>query len=179
MSRPAAWFREKTALADQRSYVWTYEYLTLAKDSAELEYYQTETVKDRDKNSDDLQQQIELEYGLTDRLDVALYQVYDQVDGDNLKYSSYKIRIRYRLAEKNRFPVDVLLYAEHQEKADAQNVFEGKLILAKDIARPNIAYNQVHKNTYHDADHANHEYAAGLSYELYPWLRVAAESKGN
>ena len=31
--------------ADQRSYVWTYEYLTLSKDHAELEYYQTASPK--------------------------------------------------------------------------------------------------------------------------------------
>lgn len=168
------------ALADQRSYVWTYEYLTLAKDSAEIEYYQTAVTKDRQKdNSSDWQQQIELEYGITDHLDVALYQVFDQKEQDKMKYSGYKYRLRYRVAEKNQLPLDVILYAEHQEKVDAKNVFEGKLILAKDVGKLNVAYNQIYKNTYASGDQADHEYAAGVSYEMMPSVRFGVESKGN
>lgn len=166
--------------ADQRSYVWTYEYLTMSKDSAELEFYQTAVTKDRQKdNSSDWQQQLELEYGLTDRLDAALYQVYDQKKQDEMKYSGYKFRLRYRIAEKNALPVDVLLYVEHQEKVASLNLFEGKLILAKDIGNLNISYNQVYKNTYASGDQASHEYAAGMSYELTPAFRFGVESKGN
>jgi hypothetical protein len=169
-----------TALADQRSYVWTYEYLTLSKDHAELEYYQTTVVKDRQKdNSSDWQQQVELEYGITDRVDAALYQVYEQKENDKMKYAGYKFRLRYRIAEKNQLPVDVLLYAEHQEKVDAKNVFEGKLILVKDIGKLNVAYNQIYKNTYTSGDRADHEYAAGASYEVTPAFRLGLESKGN
>lgn len=172
-------FSAGAASADQRSYVWTYEYLTLSKDHAELEYYQTAVTKDRQKdNSSDWQQQLELEYGITDRLDAALYQVYDQKENDKMKYSGYKFRLRYRIAERNELPVDVLLYAEHQEKSDAKNVFEGKLILAKDIGKLNVAYNQTYKNTY-TSGHADHEYAAGASYEITPALRFGVESKGN
>jgi hypothetical protein len=168
------------APADQRSYVWTYEYLTLAKDSAEIEYYQTAVTKDRQKDSSsDWQQQIELEYGITDHLDAALYQVFEQKENDKMKYSGYKYRLRYRIAEKDQLPVDVLLYAEHQEKVDAKNVFEGKLILAKDIGKLNIAYNQIYKNTYVSGDKADHEYSVGVSYEVIPAIRFGVESKGN
>jgi hypothetical protein len=168
------------AEADQRSYVWTYEYLTLARDHAELEYYQTAVTKDRQKDSSsDWQQQLELEYGLTDHLDAALYQVFEQKENDQMKYAGYKFRLRYRIAEKNVLPLDVLLYAEHQEKTDANNVFEGKLILAKDIGKLNIAYNQIYKNTYNSGDQADHEYAAGVSYEITPAIRLGVESKGN
>ena len=168
------------AHADQRSYVWTYEYLTLAKDSAEVEFYQTAVTKDRQKDSSsDWQQQLELEYGITDRLDAALYQVYEQKENDTMKYSGYKFRLRYRIAERNRLPADMLLYAEHQEKVDADNVFEGKLVLAKDIGKLNIAYNQIYKNTYTSGDRADHEYAAGASFEVTPALRLGVESKGN
>ncbi len=168
------------AHADQRSYVWTYEYLTLSKDSAELEYYQTSVTKDRQlDNSSDWQQQLELEYGLTDHMDAALYQVYDQKEGGQMKYSGYKFRLRYRIAEKNTLPVDTLLYLEHQEKVDAKNVYEGKLILTKDIGKLNMAYNAIYKNTYISGDKASHEYATGVSYEVIPALRLAVESKGN
>lgn len=169
-----------SARADMRSYVWTYEYLTLAKDSAEVEFYQTAVTKDRKKDSSsDWQHQVELEYGVTDHLDAALYQVLEQKEGESLKYSGYKFRLRYRIAERNRLPVDMLLYAEHQEKVDADNVFEGKLVLAKDIGKLNIAYNQIYKNTYTSGDLADHEYAAGANYEITPAIRFGVESKGN
>ena len=70
---------------------------------------------------------MELEYGLTDHLDAALYQVFDQKENDKMKYSGYKFRLRYRIAEKDQLPVDVLLYAEHQEKVDAKECLRGKI----------------------------------------------------
>lgn len=169
-----------TASADQRSYVWTYEYLTLAKDSAELEFYLEGKTKDRQKDSSsDWKQQIELEYGITDRLDAALYQVFEQKEEQSMKYGGFKVRFRYRIAEKNDLPVDILLYVEHQEKVDADNLFEGKLILAKDIGKFNIAYNQVYKQVYTSGGETRHEYALGMSYELAPSIRLGVESKGD
>ena len=103
-----------TALADQRSYVWTYEYLTLSKDSAEFEIYLDAKTADRQQdNSSDWRQQFELEYGITDRFDTALYLVYEQKEEESLNYAGYKLRFRYRIAEKNVLPLDLLLYAEH------------------------------------------------------------------
>jgi hypothetical protein len=171
----------QTAGADQRGYVWTYEYLTLAKDSAEIEYYHTAVTKDKQKNSNSEQtQQVELEYGITDRFDVGLYQVYEQKGTSrSIHYGGTKVRIRYRIAERGQLPVDVLLYAEHQEKVDEKDLFEGKIILAKDIGDLNIAYNQVYKETYAGGDSAAHSYNAGVNYEIVPWLRFGIESKGN
>ena len=60
-----------------------------------------------------------------------------------------------------------------------KNVYEGKLILAKDIGKLNIAYNAIYKNTYVSGDKASHEYASGMSYEMTPAFRFGLESKGN
>ena len=38
------------ALADRRSYVWTYEYKTMPKGHAEIEYYLTEEQKNIEKS---------------------------------------------------------------------------------------------------------------------------------
>jgi hypothetical protein len=166
--------------ADQRTYVWTYEYSTLAKDSAEIEFYQTAVTKDRQtRSAGDWEQQVELEYGITDHLDAALYQVYEQPAGGSMKYAGYKARLRYRIAERNAFPVDVLLYAEHKENTGEESEFEGKLILAKDIGKLNVAYNQIFEKSYGAGSGASHEYAAGVSYELSPRFRLGVESKGS
>lgn len=168
------------ARADQRNYVWTYEYSTLAKDSAEIEFYQTAVTQDRQaQGASDWTQQVELEYGITDHFDAALYEVYEQPAGGAMRYAGYKIRLRYRIAEKNALPLDVLLYAEHVENTGEENEFEGKVILAKDIGKLNFAYNQIFEKAYGAGSGANHEYAAGVSYELSPRFRLGVESKGS
>jgi opacity protein-like surface antigen len=168
------------ARADQRNYVWTYEYHTLAKDSAEIEFYQTAVTKDKQvQSASDWTQQVELEYGITDHFDAALYEVYEQPAGGVMQYAGYKIRLRYRIAEKNALPLDVLLYAEHVENTGEENEFEGKVILAKDIGKLNIAYNQIFEKEYRSGSGAGHEYAAGVSYELSPQFRIGLESKGS
>jgi hypothetical protein len=169
-----------TAPADQKGYVWTYDYSTLARDSAEVELYQTSVTRDR-KTSDtsDWTQQIELEYGITDHLDAALYQVFEQPAGGAFNYEGFKVRLRYRVAEKNSLPVDVLLYAEHAENTTEDNEFEGKLVLAKDLGRLNIAYNQIFEKKYERGSSAENAYAVGVSYEVTPAFRLGVESKGN
>ncbi len=167
------------AEADERYYVWTYDYSSLAKGNSEIEYYMTSVVPDRQvSRRTDWQQQVELEYGITDHLDVGLYQVFEQPVGDNLHYEGFKFKLRYRISEKDQFPLDVVLYAEHEERTSESNVFEGKLILAKDIGRFNVAYNQIYERVYNTGDKEN-EYAAGVSYEIAPSLRVGVESKGS
>jgi len=168
------------ARADQRNYVWTYEYSTLAKGNAEIEFYQTAVTKDRSaRSASDWTQQLELEYGISDRVDVGIYQVYEQAaDTPSMTYGGYKLKMRYRVAEKNTLPVDILFYAEHIESTTAGNAFEGKLVLAKDLGKLNLSYNQIYERTYGTGKGEN-EYAAGMSYEVVPWLRIGVESKGS
>ena len=76
-----------SARADRRGYVWTYEYLTMPKGEAELEYYLTTKVPDAEnyngKNTWD--HQLEFEYGLTDHWDLSIYQRAKQanIGGEN------------------------------------------------------------------------------------------------
>jgi hypothetical protein len=168
------------ARADQRNYVWTYEYGTEAKGVAEVEFYQTAVTKDRSaRNASDWKQQLELEYGVTDHFDVGIYQVYEQAaDTPSMTYAGYKLKMRYRVAEKNTLPVDVLFYVEHKENTTEDNAVEGKLILAKDFGKLNLAYNQIYERIYSTGKGVN-EYAAGVSYALVPSLRLSVESKGS
>ncbi len=168
------------ARASQRDYIWTEEYGTLAKDNAELEFFSTAITKDKTtRSASDWDQQIEIEYGITDHLNVSLYQVYEQeADSSSLAYVGYNIELKYRIAEPNVLPLDLLLYAENEENTIEGNAFEGKLILSKDLGRLNVSYNQIYERAYRTGK-GEHEYAAGVSYELVPWLRLAMESKGS
>ncbi len=165
--------------ADEKYYVWTYDYSSLAKGNSEIEYYLTATTKDRQTSGrSDWEHQVELEYGITDHLDAGLYQVFAQQAGDSLQYAGFKFRLRYRVAEKNQLPVDIVFYAEHKESTLGESLFEGKVFLAKDFGKLNIAYNQIYERGY-SSGKGEYEYAVGASYELKPWLRMGVESKGS
>ncbi len=175
-----------TAYADRRGYVWTYEYLTMPKGQAELEYYLTVKAPDFgdfDKKNT-WEHQLEFEYGLTDRWDVSIYQRWKQTNiaGEhNFAYTGTKLRTRYRFGEKGMYPLDMLLYFEYiiPDDSDASDVLEGKIILAKDFGNFNVAYNQILKVGINNDGEIEHEYALGLNYEFSPSLKIGLESKGN
>jgi hypothetical protein len=80
------------------------------------------------------QLQTEFEYGLTDRVELGFYQVFEaspQPGGNNaLLFDGLKWRARTRLAEANEWPVDVSLYLELETMHD-ELALEGKVNLQK------------------------------------------------
>ncbi|UCD37620.1 MAG: hypothetical protein JSW54_12460, partial [Fidelibacterota bacterium] len=133
-------------LADQRSYVWTYEYKTVARGEAELETYFTLSAPEIDamEGLTNVEHRLELEVGMTDRFDFAIYQIFSQDFGSSLVYDGFQLRARYRFGERGKYFVDPLLYLEYKSNADfSEREVEGKLILAKDFGRWNLAFNPI------------------------------------
>lgn len=174
------------AYADRRSYVWTYEYMTMPKGMFEIEYYLTEQQPNIDKEKPNTwKHYVELEYGITNHWDISVYQVFKQVNTESKSssfgYDGFKLRTRYRIAEKDQLPLDTLFYLEYirDDEFEKPNVWEGKVILAKDIGRFNIAYNQILKQEFASNGKTEHEYAAGINYAFMPQFKIGIETKGN
>ncbi len=171
--------------ADKRSYVWTYEYMTMRKGTFELEYYLTEQQPRIDKGTPNTWKHwVELEYGITNNWDIAVYQQFKQSNGESkstFEYDGFKVRTRYRIAEKDKLPIDTLLYFEYirDDDFDKPNVLEGKLIFAKDIGKFNVAYNQILKQKLESGTRTEHEYAMGVNYDIGSNWTIGLESKGN
>lgn len=171
--------------ADRRGYVWTYEYMTMPKGMWEVEQYLTSQIPNINKSYvNTLKYWLELEYGISDRWDVAMYQLwkFDNKDKEkDYEYEGFKLRSRYRFFEKGEFIIDPLIYAEYirDDNFHKPDVGEVKLILAKDIGALNISYNQIAKRNLEREGKTENEYACGLSSELSPVLRLGLESKGN
>ncbi len=173
------------ASADWRSYVWTYEYMTMKKGTWEFENYLTTVIPDAD-NSDvnTWKDSLEFEYGITDHWDISMYQNFkytNRSSESDLEYDGFKIRTRYRIGEKNDFFLDPLIYFEYirDEDFSKPNVVEGKIILAKDIGKFNFVYNQILKQEVESSGLTEHEYAFGAHYKISPRIRLGLESKGN
>lgn len=170
------------AAADQRSYTFTYQPITAQKGALDLELYSTYSDPPAGSASPRLwRHQIELEYGLTDRWDVSLYNVLRRPHGGELEYEAVKVRTRYRLAEPGAWPVDVVLYAEAQQAVvdEKATKLEEKVILGRDLGRANLSVNLVAEQEFEDGEtELEWGWAAGGSWELHPALRVGAETFG-
>lgn len=168
--------------ADKRSYVWTYEYKTMEAGEVEFEHYLTLStpLSDSFKGVTTTNHNIELEIGMNDRFDFALYQVFSQTPSSSFLYKGYKMRFRYRFGEKGEYIVDPLLYFEYKGKPDfSEHGLEGKLILAKDIGKVNIALNPVLEFEYEDSGWESEiKYNAGISYKIGWLLRFGIEARG-
>ena len=169
--------------ADKRSYVWTYEYLSMEAGEVELEHYLTLSTPLSNSFEDvaSTEHNIEIEVGMTDRFDFSIYQVFKQAPESSLQYSGYKLRFRYRLGEKGDYLMDPLLYFEYKWKPDfSEHGYEGKLILAKDFGNINIAINPVLEYEYENNEWESElKYNAGINYKLSCLLNIGLEAKGS
>src|SRR5262245_63597184 len=175
-----------TAHADRRAYGTTYEAVTAPKGELDVELWTTYAHQgevDGGSASRGVREMVELEYGVTDRWDAALYNMFDMVTGDTASgYAGFKIESRFRPTFRGQWIVDPVLYAEFQQlfRGDANQKYELKLIVAKDFGRVNVAVNAaVEEERMADATwNTEFEYAAGTSYELSPALKIGGELFG-
>src|SRR5204863_4716631 len=86
------------------------------------------------------QLELEVEHGITDHWDVALYQVFDQSDTEAFHFDALQLESRYRFAERGEWPVDVEVYGEFVKHWGASEYEgEGKVILGRDIGPVTLA----------------------------------------
>ena len=159
----------------------------MGKGEAEIEYYLTSRIDDLHKfdKKNTWEHQLELEYGVTDHLQMALYQKFQQTytssqDGD-FDYTGSKLEAKYRIGEKGDLPVDTSLYVEYVrgEAPSDTDKMEYKLILSKDFDMFNVTYNQVIEDAVAEGEDTAHEYTAGIFYEHSPTWHFGIESTGN
>ena len=169
------------ARADRRSYVWTYEYQTKPPGGVELEHYMTAKTGDLDaKSMTSWEHRVELEIGLTDRWDFSIYQIFNQPPGGAFHYDSFQLRTRYRLGEAGQWFADPLLYFEYRrpQNLTSPNKAEGKLILARDFQKVNVAVNLIEQVKFAPGSEWETAYTAGVSVEPNPVLKLGAEAFG-
>jgi hypothetical protein len=170
------------ARADRRTMIRAYEYQTQPRGNLEFELWNTIEAPRSSFSDSVLVQRLELEYGITDHWDVALYHVFERggpaADFHEYHLSDWQLETRYRLAEKGELPVDVVLYLEIERPVDFSKPFEveEKLILEKDFGRFALVANLVGAQHLGRADLGRvWELDFGGRYELMPQLRLAAE----
>ena len=185
-----------TAAANPRPLPFTYPYETLAEGAVEAELYADTTPLRVQADPADASKgrlwepyyklQTELEFGLTDRWELGLYQVFEaspQDGGSNVfTFDGMKARIRTRLAEAGELPVDIGLYLEVADLHDELEL-EEKILLSRRFGRLRVMTNlwvEQELRRPFDGD-ANRELAfminptLGATYQLGTRVQVGVE----
>jgi hypothetical protein len=171
-----------SARADRRMYGETYNAATAEPGGIDLELWTTLEQPPRQGGVQSWVHQIELETGITDAWDVALYNVFQYQQGDTTRYQALKIESRYRLSQPGEWAVDPILYLEVRKEfvGDEPWALEQKLIVARDFRRLNLSANLVAEQELIPGGGTEIEwgYAAGSSWEVDPRIRLGVETWG-
>jgi hypothetical protein len=178
-----------SADASPRPLPFTYGYPTLPAAALEVEQYVDITPIRVERIDPDgtravighrYELQTELEYGLTDRLEGALYFAFQQgasSQNPTLRFQGLKQRLRYRFAEPDVWPLDLGVYVELAEFHDEVEL-EQKLLVSKRFGRFQAAANLWFEAEYYfQEEDWKYIYnpTAGISAELSPNFHLGME----
>ena len=172
----------QTAHAHLRDYLINQSYYTTKRGEFEVELHNdinfTEADNDETYNS---QHQLEVEYGLTDHIQLAYYEVYTWDRAKDWDRDGLKIEAKLRFVDAGQWPVDLALYTEYKNPDGHRRVhsdeLENKVVLSKDFGPWNVVGNFVFEKTINTHSHWEFEYTAGVSYALSPRTRLGLELK--
>ncbi len=174
---------EGSAHAHLRDYLFNQGYYTSRKGEFELEFHNDFKMPETDDDDTyNLKQQYELEYGVTDHLQLAVYDVVTWNRTDNWEQDSYKIEGKYRFLEAGELPVDITLYGEYIDPNGSRDVssdtVELKLILGKNMGDWNVTGNFIAEREINQHEPWVLEYTLGARYPVTPRLHLGLELKG-
>lgn len=175
--------------ADRKSFTNTYEYATLPEGQTELELWHTEAQDAWGKATQRFEEKLEIEHGITDHWDAAMYTVFSEVSASDptvaapLGLDSVRVETRYRFADRGQLPVDPVAYLEvGKDFGHSHYELEGKAIFARDFDRITAAVNLIGEITVgNDVPSTLYTvgWAGGATYEITPKLRLGAETWGS
>ena len=170
--------------ASQRRFTYNYEATTQPKGAWEYEQWVTwKTHRDDDSKFDRFDIRHEIEYGLTDKLQLALYFDWRYRDGrsvgnDRAEFRDVAFEAIYNLTDPTADPLGSAVYGE-VKVGDEFLELEGKLLFQKNFGPVAAVYNLVIEAEYEgahlDDDKGKIEQTAGISYQVSPAFLVGAE----
>jgi hypothetical protein len=172
------------ANAGSRRFTYIYEADIL--DEGEVEYEQWGTLKTRKKNDpnfDRLDIRHEVEWGLGDNMQLAVYFDWRYQDGagtssDGVTFQDIALEFIYQVADPTKDPLGVALYLEGAY-GERKAKIEAKLLLQKNIDKWILAWNGIieaeWEGSHHSEDKAEIAQVFGISYQIDPSWSVGFE----
>ncbi len=169
--------------AGARRFTYIYEALTMPKGAVEYEQWVTwKTAKENDRDFDRFDFRHEVEWGVTDNFQLALYQDwrFEEAPGRPRRgdYRDTALEAIYNLTNPVTDPIGLSLYGEIKI-GDQLLELEGKLILEKDFGPLVLAYNATLEAEWEGAhfqeDKGELIQEAGISYQFSPRFLMGLE----
>lgn len=152
----------QTARADRRDFPFTYEWRQAQKGEREFEVKNTYSALDNQ-----FVQQFELEYGVTDRLTVAPYLVFERERGESYRYHEFKLETRYQLGKYKRDRFLPGLYLEYARERGGESELEGKIILSRyGSDGSNLSFNLISERAVESGAEFDNAYSIGYARDL-------------
>ena len=172
--------------ADARKFGYVYEVETMPLGMVEYEQWITwKASKQSDSKFDSLEFRHELEFAITENLQVGLYfadwryQDGRSVEHDKAEYKNSAVEFIYNLSDPVTDSIGSALYGEIK-LGDQLFELEGKLLLQKNIGKWVFAYNLIMEAEWeHDRyadDKGEFGQTFGISYEVTPEFLVGVEA---
>lgn len=174
-----------SAWATERAFTFSYEATTMPKGHVEYEQYVTwKASKAIDSDFDRFDFRHEIEFGVTDRLQLAFYlsdwryQDGDSVRNDRAQWRDVGVEAIYQLADPTADPLGLAVYGE-LKGGDELIELEAKLIVQKNIGSWIVVWNGTFEAEWEgedfDEDKGELAQTLGVSYQINPTWRVGAE----
>lgn len=173
------------SVASERRFTYVYEVAPQPKGALEYEQWVTwKAIREADSKYQRFDVRHELEYGITDDLQVALYladwryQTGRSVE-EEFDYRDTALEWLYKVTDPTMDPVGLAFYQE-TKLGDELFELEGKVILHKNIDRFAVAYNATLEAEWeskdYDEDKGIFEQTLGASYQIDPSFLVGVEA---
>ncbi len=174
-----------TAFGGARRFTYVYETTTAAPGTFELESWITwSTDKDEDSSFDRLDFRHEIEFGITDRLQAAVYVAdWNYRDGRSVEnrgyaYDGTAVELIYNLTNPQTSAIGSAIYGELKIGEDLVKL-ESKLLIEKQLGPLVLVYNATVEAEWEgeDLDERTGEFqqTVGASYEIKPQFLVGGE----
>lgn len=165
-----------SAQADRRNFAFTYEPKTMPKGEIELEYYMTGAVKyDRLLKKYDYgwSHQMEVEYGVLDGFDLAMYQMFNSTS-----WQGYKLRGRYMPFAPGELPIDFLFYLEFIHLANGDVALEERFVIGREFYNFIVALDIMYEQGPLTGD-IGHKLntSLALGYAFTKWFTLGVETQ--
>jgi len=173
------------ANASERRFTFVHEASTMPKGDWEYEQHVTwKTSKGKDSSFNRIEFRHEIEYGLTDDLQIALYladwryQGGRSVKQDRVEFRDSAIELKYNLTDPTTDWLGTALYGEFK-MGDELIELEGKIIIQKNLGPVVLAYNATLEAEWegprYDDDKGLFEQTLGASYQFTPRYLAGVE----
>lgn len=176
---------QATSYASDRKFAFSNEVTTTPPGEVEYEQYITwKKSKKTDSDFDRFEFRHEIEFGITDHLQMAIYLAdWRYQDGGSVRhnraeYRNTAVEFVYNLTNPVTDPLGLALYGE-VKLGDEKAALEGKFLVQKDLGPWTIVYNAIIEAEWegddYEQDKGEVEQTFGVSYQFSPKFLIGAE----